>query len=128
VKAVFKVNAAGKENEKPWYHAPEGRGSLNIENGHEKRATKIELQDRIVVETRPDTSPPSSSGEQFEFEVVGIVEDAESSAQYAVCYSEGADEFIVTNAVGELLDDDTLAQEILGDFLDQAADSEEEAT
>ena len=118
----------GKEKHKPWHHAPEGRRSLNVENGHEKRATKIELQDRIVVETRLETSPAGSTGEQFEFEVVGIVEDAESSTQYAVCYSEGADEFIVTNAVGELIDDDTLAQEILGDFLDQAAESEEEDT
>ena len=97
-------------------------------NGHEKRATRIELQDRIVVETRLETAPPSAPAEQFEFEVVGIVEDAESAAQYAVCYSERADEFIVTDEVGELLDDDSLAQEILGDFLDQAADTEEEDT
>jgi hypothetical protein len=89
------------------------------------RATRIELQDRIVVETRPE-SPAEAPAEQFEFEVVGIVEDSDSAAQYAVCYSESADEFIVTNEVGELLDDDSLAQEILGDFLDQAGDAAEE--
>jgi|ERR1700730_18236552 hypothetical protein len=100
---------------------------LSSENGHEKRATRIELQDRIVVETRLETAVPNAV-EQFEFEVVGIVEDAESTAQYAVCYSERADEFIVTNEIGELLEDETLAQEILGDFLDQAADTEEEDT
>ena len=101
---------------------------LSSENGHDKRATRIELQDRIVVETRIETAVPSASVEQFEFEVVGIVEDAESTAQYAVCYSERADEFIVTNEIGELLEDEALAQEILGDFLDQAADTEEEDT
>jgi hypothetical protein len=108
----------------------EGRDFLTSENGHEKRATRIELQDRIVVETRLEatTAPAPAPVEQFEFEVVGIVEDAESTAQYAVCYSEHADEFIVTNEVGELLEDETLAQEILGDFLDQAADTEEEDT
>lgn len=101
---------------------------LSSENGHDKRATRIELQDRIVVETRIETAVPSANVEQFEFEVVGIVEDAESTAQYAVCYSERADEFIVTNEIGELLEDEALAQEILGDFLDQAADTEEEDT
>ena len=101
---------------------------MNTDNGQEKRATRIELADRIVVETRLESTPPGAPCEQFEFEVVGIVEDAESTAQYAVCYSERADEFIVTNDVGELLDDDTLAQEILGDFLDQAADTEGEDT
>ena len=99
---------------------------MDSENGHEKRATRIELQDRIVLETRVEATAPSATVEQFEFEVVGIVEDAESAAQYAVCYSEGADEFIVTNEIGELLDDEALAQEILADFLDQAADTEEE--
>ena len=72
----------------------------------------------------------SSDGppEHFEFEVVGIVEDAQSAAQYAVCYSERADQFIVTSETGDLLDDDDLAQEILGDFLDQAADTEDDDT
>lgn len=101
---------------------------MNNENGHDKRATRIELQDRIVVETRPESATQDAPAEEYEFEVVGIVEDAESTAQYAVCYSERADEFIVTNEVGELLDDDTLAQEILGDFLDQAAENGEEDT
>ncbi len=104
---------------------------MNAQDGHEKRAGRIELQDRIVVETRLEragTAPADAPTEQYEFEVVGIVEDAESAAQYAVCYSEGADEFIVTNETGELIDDDTLAQEILGDFLDQAVDTEDDET
>lgn len=98
---------------------------MSIENGQDARATRIELQDRIVVETRPE-SPAEAPIEQFEFEVVGIVEDSDSAVQYAVCYSERADEFIVTNEMGELLEDDDLAQEILGDFLDQAGDGAEE--
>ncbi len=61
----------------------------------------------LVIET--------NDGKSLEFEVVGLVEDDENNA-YAVCYSEGADEFVVTDNVGTLLDDDELAQEILDDF------------
>lgn len=102
--------------------------AMDLTNGHDHAhaATRVELQDKIVIETRLQDKSPDSPVEQYEFEVVGIVEDAESDAQYAVCYSEGADEFIVTNETGELIDDDTLAQEILGDFLDQASDADEE--
>src|SRR5579859_5638203 len=91
------------------------RAGLSIESGNESRATRIELQDRIVLEMRPQTAPAGAPAEHYEFEVVGIVEDAQSATQYAVCYSERADEFIVTSENGELIDDDTLAQEILGD-------------
>jgi hypothetical protein len=67
----------------------------------------LELRDVLVIET--------NDGQSLEFEVVGLVEDDENNA-YAVCYSEGADEFVVTDNVGTLLDDDELAQEILDDF------------
>lgn len=58
----------------------------------------------------------------MEFEVVGLVEDDENHA-YAVCYSEKADEFVVTDESGSLLDDDELAQEILDDFFVLAEES-----
>jgi len=99
---------------------------LSIESSNEGPATRIELQDRIVLETRGQTASAEAPPEHYEFEVVGIVEDAQSARQYAVCYSERADEFIVTSETGELLDDDKLAQEILGDFLDQATDTEDD--
>ena len=57
---------------------------------------------------------------------MGLVEDDESNA-YAVCYSETADEFVVTDAVGDLLDDDELAQEILDDFFVLAEESAPES-
>jgi len=104
------------------------RAGLSIESDNESRATRIELQDRIVLETRPQTASAGAPAEHYEFEVVGIVEDAQSATQYAVCYSERADEFIVTSENGELLDDDKLAQEILGDFLDQATDTEDDGS
>jgi hypothetical protein len=72
----------------------------------------------LVIET--------TDGKQLEFEVVGLVEDDEDNA-YAVCYSEAADEFVVTDAVGTLLDDDELAQEILDDFFVLADESSPEA-
>ena len=82
-----------------------------------------------MLQARPAGTEATAAPEHLEFEVVGIVEEADSAIQYAICYSERADEFIVTNTVGELLSDDGLAQEILADFLDQAGDAEEgEAT
>ena len=47
--------------------------------------------------------------------MVGLVEDDEDNA-YAICYSESADEFVVTDGRGNLLEDEELAQEILEDF------------
>ncbi len=43
-----------------------------------------------------------------------------------MCYSEGADEFVVTDHNGGLLADDDLAQEILDDFFVLAEESEPE--
>jgi hypothetical protein len=64
----------------------------------------------------------TTDGKQFEFEVVGLVEDDENNA-FAVAYSEAADEFVVTDDRGKLLEDDTLAQEILDDFFVLAEES-----
>jgi predicted nucleic acid-binding protein len=108
--------------------AAPGPHAVNDGNGRERAATRIELQDRIVLETRRSQGGASAPVEQFEFEVVGIVEDPDSASQYAVCYSATADEFIVTDDTGDLLDDDPLAQEILKDFLDQANDNGDVST
>lgn len=78
----------------------------------------LELRDVLVVET--------TDGQKLEFEVVGLVED-EEHAGYAVCYCESADEFVVTDAAGKLLDDDALAQEILDDFFVLAEESSDDA-
>ncbi|HEY4442434.1 MAG TPA: hypothetical protein VGN14_18415 [Candidatus Elarobacter sp.] len=61
-------------------------------------------------------------GTELRFEVVGLVEDDENNA-YAVCYNEGSDEFVVTDAFGDLLEDEDLAQEILDDFFVLAEES-----
>ena len=70
-------------------------------------------------------SVETTDGRTLEFEVVGVVEDEEGLG-YAVCYSEPADEFVVTDTQGELLEDADLAQEILDEFLAQADESAEE--
>jgi hypothetical protein len=79
---------------------------------------KIELRDVLVIETM--------EGAQLEFEVVGLVED-EDHNEYAVCYSEKADEFVVTDVAGTLLSDEKLAQEILDDFFVLADESQADA-
>lgn len=68
----------------------------------------------LVIET--------TDGQKLEFEVVGLVEDDEHRG-FAVAYSEKADEFVVTDEAGKLLDDDELAQEILDDFFVLAEES-----
>lgn len=83
-------------------------------NGESGQAGKLELRDVLVIQTNDD--------KQLEFEVVGLVEDEDQNT-FAVCYCEKEDEFVVTNATGELLSDDELAQEILDDFFVLAEES-----
>ena len=83
-------------------------------NGESGQTAKLELRDVLVIQTTDD--------KQLEFEVVGLVEDEENTT-FAVCYCEKEDEFVVTNATGELLSDDELAQEILDDFFVLAEES-----
>lgn len=65
----------------------------------------------------------TTDGQKYEFEVVGLVEDDEQHT-FAVAYSEQADEFVVTDDTGNLLEDEALAQEILDDFFVLAEESE----
>jgi len=83
-------------------------------NGDSARPATLELRDVLVIQT--------TDNKQLEFEVVGLVEDEENNA-YAVLYCEQEDEFVVTDAQGNLLDDDDLAQEILDDFFVLAEES-----
>lgn len=92
-------------------------------NGHPSSADRVEIEDTIVVER--SAIDPAGHDEQ-EYEVVGIVELADSAVRYAVCYSEAEDEFIVTDDEGALLRDERLAQDILEDFLEQSASSADE--
>lgn len=94
-------------------------------NGRPVSPERVELADTIVVERQ--TPDEASAGNEQEFEVVGIVEDSDSLTRYAVCYCESEDEFIVTDDAGVLLRDETLAQEILEDFLEQAGTTEEDS-
>lgn len=64
---------------------------------------------------------------KLEFEVVGVVEDAESNETYAIVYNEAGDRFIVTDAYGKMLADEVVAQEILDDFLAFAEESGDES-
>ena len=82
----------------------------------------LELSETLTIETNEGTMLP--------FEVVGILQDAEEGASYAVLHhgDEGKDEFIVTDLDGNLLQDDALAQQILDDFLAFADDDENRVT
>jgi hypothetical protein len=74
----------------------------------------LELRDIVVIE--------NTDGKEIDFEVVGLVEDDEDAC-FAVCYSEAADEFVITDVVGNLIKDNELAQEILDDFFVLADES-----
>ena len=68
-------------------------------------------------------------GPTLEFQVVGILEDAEDGSAYAVLIHEAADasesQFIVTDRNGKLLEDQQLVEEILDEFFDFAEESGE---
>lgn len=86
-------------------------------NGDSGNPQTLELRDVLVIQTKDER--------QLEFEVVGLVEDEDENA-YAVLFCEKDDEFVVTDAHGNLLGDDELAQEILDDFFVLAEESGEE--
>jgi len=75
----------------------------------------LELQDVLVIKT-------TEGDKELEFEVVGLVEDDEHNT-FAVLYCQPEDEFVVTDAEGNLLEDEELAQEILDDFFVLAEES-----
>ncbi|HEY6327342.1 MAG TPA: hypothetical protein VIW73_12600 [Candidatus Cybelea sp.] len=81
----------------------------------------MELSDVLHVKT--------SDGAAYDFEVVGIVEDPDAAASYAVLWHEGTGngegQFIVTDSAGNILEDEELAQHVLDEFLDYAEEENE---
>ena len=73
----------------------------------------LELSEVLYIQTK--------DGAELPFEVVGILEDPDDKTSYAVLMhepqAEGEGEFIVTDMNGNLVEDETLAQEILDEFL-----------
>ncbi len=89
-------------------------------NNGEAKSGPLELSEVLHIETKEGTELP--------FEVVGILEDPDDGASYAVLMhepedEEGESEFIVTDLEGNLLEDEDLAQEILDEFLVFAEES-----
>ena len=89
-------------------------GPIDTHNGDAGEGA-VELQDVLVIET--------TDGKKNEYEIVALIESDDGGENYAVAYSKVADEFIVTDARGDLLQDDALAQEILDDFIVFAEES-----
>ena len=92
-------------------------------NNGEAKSGPLELSEVLHIETKEGTELP--------FEVVGILEDPDDGASYAVLMhepedEEGESEFIVTDLEGNLLEDEELAQEILDEFLVFAEESGED--
>lgn len=66
-------------------------------------------------------------GTKVRYDVVGIVDDPDEGASYAVLRNEGEtgeEEFVVTDREGTLLADESVAQIILDEFLRYAEDAE----
>jgi uncharacterized protein YrzB (UPF0473 family) len=92
-------------------------------NNGETKSGPLELSEVLYIETK--------DGGELPFEVVGILEDPDDGTSYAVLMHEPKDddaesEFIVTDLEGNLLEDETLAQEILDEFLVFAEEAGEE--
>jgi hypothetical protein len=85
---------------------------MSSSNGEAPRPP-LELRETLYIETK--------DGGELPFEVVGILEDPEDGASYAVLLHEPSGEsdaeFIVTDLEGNLLEDDALAREVVDDFL-----------
>ena len=93
-------------------------------NNGESKSGPLELSEVLYIETK--------DGGELPFEVVGILEDPDDGTSYAVLMHEPQDgdaesEFIVTDLEGNLLEDETLAQEILDEFLVFAEEAGEES-
>ena len=96
---------------------------MTTSNGEsDKPHGPLELSETLTIET--------DDGATLAFEVVGILQDAEEGASYAVLHhdDEGEEEFIVTDLDGNLLQDDDLAQQILDDFLAFTDEDEDRVT
>lgn len=96
---------------------------MTTSNGEsDKPRGPLELSETLTIET--------NDGAMLAFEVVGILQDAEEGASYAVLHhdDEGEEEFIVTDLDGNLLEDDELAQQILDDFLAFTDEDEDRVT
>lgn len=96
---------------------------MTTSNGESDEARgPLELSETLTIET--------NEGTMLAFEVVGILQDAEEGASYAVLHhhDDDEDEFIVTDLEGNLLEDDALAQQILEDFLEFTDDDEGRVT
>jgi hypothetical protein len=83
-------------------------------NGAGEAHGPLELHDVLRIGTGEDT--------ELQFEVVGLVE-SEEGASYAVLHHDGGegneDQFIVTDLAGNLLDDQSVAEEIIEYFLEE---------
>jgi hypothetical protein len=94
-----------------------------VRNGSHHTAARVELGDTIIVAAALPGSEQTRPRE-LEFEVVGIVGDEDGTALFAICYCANADEFMVADATGAVLADEALAQEILNEFLEHAANED----
>jgi hypothetical protein len=83
-------------------------------NGASESHVPLELHDVLRVGT--------GEGTELQFEVVGLVESEEGGA-FAVLLHEAAegedDQFIVTDLEGNLLEDQSVAEEIIEYFLEE---------
>lgn len=91
-----------------------------LHNGIHHTAQRVELGDTIVVATSPEHGEPDARARELDFEVVALVGESDDDAQYAICYCQAADEFMVADAFGRVLTDEALAQDVLNDFLEHA--------
>jgi uncharacterized protein YrzB (UPF0473 family) len=99
---------------------------VTTDNG-ETTKELLDLSDVLTIQTK--------DGQELQFTVVGILQDADDGTSYAVLTPQAAGEgdsdedldAIVTDLHGNLIEDDELAQEILEDFIDIVDESQDES-
>ncbi|HEY1428708.1 MAG TPA: hypothetical protein VGF18_03985 [Candidatus Tumulicola sp.] len=98
---------------------------MTTDNG-ETAKELLDLSDVLCIQTK--------DGQELQFTVVGILQDADDGTSYAVLTPQTGDdgesdddlEAIVTDLHGNLIEDDELAQEILEDFIEIVDESQDE--
>ena len=84
---------------------------------------RLDVSEKVTLE--------APEGEELEFTVVALLEDEDAEAEYAVLVHEPENDdeeeiFIVTDVFGTLLQDESLAQEVLDDYLMYSEQSHED--
>ncbi len=78
-------------------------------------SAEFELPESMTAETE--------DGRTVTFKLVGVLSDEETSETFAIWENPDDEEFLVTDGLGNVIEDRDLASDIVDDFLEQAEEA-----